>query len=134
MTISNSTFTSDIWTDVRTSLVAASITAESTVASIVASFSDTSVTRPLVVIEPVTVDEAERKFGGRGKRFANVVVECYYKNTSGLDEMFDKVVDTIENESFDDIELVATSSDYAFNLGNDQKFHMKSVTFTFDRE
>lgn len=135
MTISNSTLTSDVFTDIRTELVAASITAESTSASIYAAFNDKTPTRPQIVIQPISVQEALFRIGGtEGKKFINVIIDCYYKNTAGLDEMYDQVVETVKAASFDDIELIAISSDYAFNTSNEQKFHMKSITFTFDRE
>lgn len=135
MTISNSTLTSDVFTDVRAVLVAANITAESITATVNATYNDRQPQRPQVTIGPATVDEDSFKFGSNeGKKFINIVVGCYYSKTVGVDQMYDQVLVAVKAAEFDGIELVAHGGDYAFNTANDQKFHLKSITFTFDRE
>jgi len=135
MTISDSTLNSDVWTTIRTLLVAAAPTAEGTLASVKASYNDEDVAKPIIIVYPAETSENEYKFGSSyGKRFINVTVECYYKNTLGIDQLADTVEDTIRNATIAGMELVAVSSDYAFVNPNESKFHLKSITFTFDRE
>lgn len=141
MTISDSTLNSDIFTDVRTELVAANLAvtnetdSNTATATIGAQYKDSKTARPQVVIMPAETSESDFKFGSvYGKRFVNVTIECYYKSTLGVDQLADQVEEAIRRATFTGQELVAVSGDYAFNTVNDNKYHLKSITFTFDRE
>jgi len=139
--VSNSTLSTDIWTDVRTILVAAapyvtnSSTSATTAASIVAAYNDQDVNRPTIAINPIATNESDYKFGSNeGKKFINVTIDCYYKNTLGVDQLIDQVINALKNTDIDGCEIIATATDYAFNLAADSKYHLKSVTVTYDRE
>jgi len=141
MTINNSSISVDVWTTLRNIIVASnpvvtnSQTGNTTLASVRASYNDTEPTRPQIIIQPIGYDEAEFKFGTNvGRKFINVTVECYDKSTLGIDQLSDTVAYAIQNTTIDGIELVGLTTDYAFNSSNDQKFHLKTVTFSFDRE
>jgi hypothetical protein len=83
----------------------------------------------------MSLDESGYKFGsGQGRKFMNITVECYSENTLGIDQLSSQVRDAISTASIDGMELVAVSSDYAFTNPDVNKFHLKTITFTFDRE
>ena len=135
MTISNSTLRTDVFEAVRTTLVAAAITVNSILATVNVDWNDKKPQRPQITIEPIGTDESEFKFGSNeGKKFINVPVTCHYGTTAGMDEMADAVSVAIKGTTFDNIELIAISTDFAFNLGNGQKFDSLTTTFSFDWE
>lgn len=141
MVISDQNISTSVFDEIRTILVAAdlkvtnSTTSAETSASIVASFNDKDPSRPQVVINPIDYDKGRFKFGdNQGGKFIRVVVECYYKNTLGIDQLSDQVDYAISEATVDGMEMVGVTTDYAFNLNNDNKYHQKSVQFTFDRE
>jgi hypothetical protein len=81
------------------------------------------------------IDEDSWKFGGsQGKKMINVVIECYYSNTLGVDQLFDQVRAALDDNDIDGIDLVGISSDYGYNTSAEQKYHVKSGTFTYERE
>jgi len=141
MAISNQTLSTDVWTTTRTALVANTpyvtntATATTTAASINATFNDQGAVRPQVLIEPVDYTEDTYKFGGyEGKKFINMNIMCYAKNTRQADELKDQVVYTLKRTDFDGQEIVAITTDHAFNQSSQNKYEMTSVNFTFDRE
>ena len=135
MAISDSTLNSNVWTEVKNIIVAATPKVGTKVASVKASYNDESTSKPIIILYPAETSEDQYKFGSPyGKRFINVTVECIYKNTTGIDELADTVETAIRTATIDGMELVAVSSDYAFVNPNESKFHLKSITFTFDRE
>ena len=136
MTISNSTLYTDLWTEVRTVLVAASLTAESTAASVSASYNDKKQTTPQVIIEQIEKSEGPRyKFGSNeGKKTVNVTITAYYKNTLGVDQLKQQIEVAMKANEFDDLILIGMSVDNAFINPNEAKYHSSSLTFTYDRE
>lgn len=138
MAISDSTLTADIFDSIRTKLVAANLAITDGAvypASIGASFNDKNPSRPQIIITPVTYDEGTYKFSSKqGKKSVNVVVEVFYSNTLGIDVLSDRVVDIIKDNDIDGLNLVGVASDYAFNSPGDNKWHLKTLTFGFDRE
>jgi hypothetical protein len=81
------------------------------------------------------LDEAEWKFGGfQGKKVINVVVDCFGSSTLFVDQLWDQVRAALDDNDLSGIDLVAISTDYAFNSPGDQKYHLKSGTFTYERE
>ena len=139
--VSDSTLSTDVFTEIRNKIVAAapyvtnSTTSSTSAASILAVHNDTKTTIPQIVINPIVYDEANWKFGGtEGKKFINVIIDCYYKNTLGIDQMSDQVLTALKVNDISGIDLVGVTGDYAFNVNNEAKFHLKSTTFTYDRE
>ena len=141
MAINNSTISTDVWNTLRSVIVAANPvitnpqTSATTLASVKASYSDSQPARPQIIIQPIGYDESEYKFGAPvGRRMINVTVECYHEATYGIDQMADIVANAVQSTSINGIELVGITTDYAFNTSADQKYHLKTVTFSFDRE
>ena len=145
MAINDSTLSTDVWTTMKTVILAAapyitnSSTAATTVAGIETAYNDKAVTKPQIIINPIEKGEGEYKFGSRyGKRDINVTVDCYYKNTLGTDQLSDQVEEAkklaLEAGTILGIDLYAISTDQAFVDPNQSKFQMKSVTFSFRRE
>jgi len=141
MTISDSTLTSNVWTDIRTLIVSAnpiitnSTTGATTGVSVLAKYNDKTATRPQIVITPVTADLKNNKFGDTvSAKLITVVVDCYATNTLGADQLFDQVLYQLETNTIAGIELVGIASDYAFNMAADSKYQMKSLSLSYDRE
>jgi len=148
MTISNATLSSDVFTTVRSVLVDAAIKVSYTnkeaqtkykSATVLAQYNDKSPSVPQIIIMPAGISEDNFKFGySEGKKFININVECYYKTTKGVDELSDAVKvaikDACEDGTIVGMDLLAISEDYAFVNPNDMKFHLKTLTLTFDRE
>ncbi len=141
MTISDDTISVDVFSAVRTKIVAAapyvtnSTTAATTAAGINATFNSKTPSRPQVVINPALIDEDSWKFGSfQGKKIINVVIECYYENTLGIDQMFDQIRAALDDNDLDGMDLVSISTDYGFNSPGDQRYHVKSGTFTYERQ
>jgi len=141
MAIADSTLTVDVFGEVRTCLVAAApfitneTTSATTAASITGVYSDKASTRPLVVISSPEISEDSFKFGSTyGKRFINVLVDCYGQKARDASLLVDQVMTAVRAYAFDDIELIAVATDTAFVNQNEAKYHLKSITFTFDRE
>jgi len=141
MTVTDANLRTTVWTDIRTAIVGIapfvtnSSTSATTVASINAQYNDKYTTKPQVVIIPIESDETLNRFGGtEGKKTINVFVECYYKNSLGVDQLADQITAGVKSTDFDGIDLIGVTSDYGFNTINDSKYPVINVTFTFDRE
>lgn len=145
MSISDNTLSVDVWNTVRSVLVEASIkitnttTAGTKTASVLASYNDKKPSVPQIIIQPIDSDESEYKFGSsNGRKFINVTIECYYQNTLGVDQLSDgskaAIREACEDGTITGMDLVGVTETYAFTDPNQTKFHLKTVTFTFDRE
>ena len=140
MTVSNATISADVWTAVKAAIENASpivtlSTSATKSAAVEAVYVNKRTTTPQIVVNPIQKEESEYKFGAtRGRMFINITVDCYYKNTLGIDQLADQVEEAIANEDFGNMELVGISSDYAYTDPNEADFHLKSITFTFDKE
>ena len=140
MTISNATISSDVWYSVKTAIYNASPTVTLTgtevkQASVIPSYKSSRTTTPQIVVNPIEKSESEYKFGAnRGRMFINITVDCYYSTTLGVDQLADQVEEAVSNYDFGNMELVAMSSDYAYTDPSAQDFHLKSITFSFDKE
>jgi len=141
MAISNATISSDIWTTIKTIILAAapkvtnSTTFAEKTAGIYASYNDKNFKMPGIVIDPAEISESDYKFGTNiGKRFINVTVACYYKNTLGTDQLSDQVINTIAEADISGMELIGFDSTQAFVDPNQAKFQLKTITFSFERE
>jgi hypothetical protein len=141
MAINDQTLSTDVFTDLRNLLVAANLqtttqtTGAVTTASILAAYNDKVPAKPQVVLTPASISESDYKFGGsRGKRFINVTVDCYGDTTLACNQLQDQVVYTVSETGVAGLNLVGYTSDYAMQAYGDNKFHLKSITFNFDRE
>mgnify|MGYP007100043643 CR=1 FL=1 len=140
--VSDQTLSSDVWTSVKTLLVAANLATTSgttpTVVSspvIAATYNDKTVQRGLVVVSPASVSESEYKFGStRGHKFINMTIECYGPSTLAVDQLQDQVVHTLSENEISGLQLVGYTSDYSYGGVGDNKFHVKAITFNYDRE
>lgn len=141
MAINDSTLSVDVWNDIRAKLVATGLyvtnskTGTTTSASIRASYHDETATRPQVIINPINYDEANWYFGSKhGKKMINVFIECYYKNTLGIDQLSDQVLDAVKDNDISGVNLIGITTDYAFSDPNENKYQLKTITLTYDRE
>lgn len=141
MAINDTSISVSVWDAVKAKLVAAAptvsnlSTSATTAASIRAAYNDTEPARPQIILNPAIIDEADWKFGGtQGKKIINVLVECYADKSSYVDQLWDQVRAALVIDDIDGVDLRAIASDYAFSSPGDQKFHMKSGTFTYERE
>jgi len=141
MTITDSTIYTSTWSDIRTKLIASapyvtnSTTGATTAASILATYNDKLPNRPQIVIEPIVKNEDTFKFGGtEGKKFINVTIECYATNGLGVDQLAEQVEVTLKANDINGIDLVGNTSDNAINIDNEEKYQLKVLTFSYDRE
>jgi hypothetical protein len=141
MTISDSTANVDVWNDVKTILVAANLkvtntsTSATTAATVAATYTDRTPVRPMVVVSPVSSSEDSFKFSSNyGRRMFNITVECYAANTLGVDQLADGVEEAMRAATWDGMSIVGVTSDVAFVNPNEAKYHLKALTYTFDRE
>ena len=148
MAISDDTLSSDVFTTIRAVIVASApkITytdkasaSKTKTASVYAQYNDKTPTSPQIIIIPADVSEDSWRFGGtEGKKLINVGIECYYKTTLGIDQLADTIEAAIktavENSTITGMDLVGVSENYAFVDPSQMKFHLKTLTFTFDRE
>ena len=136
MTISNSTFYTDLYTAVRNILLVASL--ETTLGDnpeVLGSYNDKKVTRPQVIIEPAEISEARYKFGSNeGKKFVNLSISIYASKRKFVNELAQQVEVAMKGTDLDDLALVAMDIDNAFVNPNEAKYHLTTLTFTFDRE
>ena len=141
MAVSDRYITSSLWDSVRDLLVAAApyvtisaVSTDTVTATITGSYNDKTMSRPTIVINPIPMDEGEWKFGSNeGRKFLNVTIDCYDKRTSGIDELYDQVQYALKNTEISGVQLIAVSSDVGFYSVNDNKYHVKTGTFTYDR-
>ena len=141
MAIANNTLSQNVWTDVKAELVAASLettnpsTSSTTSANITGSYNDKSGAKPQVVISPILMTESDFKFGGTaGKKFINVVIDIYSNKPIYIDQLADQVKAALADNDISGIDLVNVAEDYAFSSPGEQKYHLKSLTFTYVRE
>lgn len=139
--VSDQNLSTDVWTAIRTLLVAGTIqttnttTEETTNASILATYNDKKTNSPQVIINPIETDEALNKFGGsEGKKVINVIIDCYAHNGLGADQLADDVKYILKGNEISGIELIAVTTNINFDTSNERKFHLKSLTFTYQRE
>lgn len=141
MAITDSALTSSVWEAVKDELVSLapfvtnSTTAETSAASIKAVYNDSNGSRPQIVIRPIGHQESGWKFGSyEGKKFITVDIDFYYQNTLGIEQMYDQVVAQLKTNPIDGIQLIAIASDYGFSTENSDKYHVKTLTLSYDRE
>lgn len=137
MTISDSTLATDVWDDVRSALVAASIVttvgATTTAANITNVYPDKVITKPQIVINPIQ-NSREFSFGSTyGKSVINVVIECYSDKTIAVDQLRNQVNAALLANNIAGINLIETSEDYAFNSPGENKMHLVTLVFTYER-
>lgn len=141
MAIADSTLITDVWTEIKSALVAAApyvtntTTSATTAATINAAYNDKTPSRPQIVIYGMDMSEDNWRFGGtEGKKLINVPVECYHKTSRGVDEMSNQIMVALKENSIDGIDLVGVTVDTAFDIANSNKYHLKTLMFSYDRE
>lgn len=138
--VSHSTFTSDLWTEVKDKLVAATIQTTSSsgvtnTVSVKPAYSGDEPDTPIIVVHPVVVDESGYSYGGStGQKTGNVVVDCVASNTMFLDQVGDQVSSALNANDLAGVDLVNYASDFALNAPGQQKYFLKSFTFTYQLE
>jgi hypothetical protein len=138
MTISDSTLATNVWDDIRTALVAASIVttigATTTSANITNAYPDKFVTKPTIVLNPVVTSRGGFAFGGvYGDSMINVVIELYSDKTLAIDQMTNQVNSTLLPNTITGINLIEVNEDYSFSSPEENKMHLKTMTFVYQR-
>jgi len=141
MAVTDINLSTDMYSEIRSILVSAnpivtnSSSSATTAASIYAEYNDKTMTRPQIVLHSVSPELKAWKFGDTTpSKFVTVIIDCYYTNSLGIDQLYDQVVYALENNRVDNLELVGITSDIAFNVASNNKYQMKSVILTYDRE
>lgn len=141
MVITDANITSSTWDSIRTKLVALApavinnATTTTTVASIKAVYNDEASSRPIIVINPIIMSEDSWKFqSNEGKKMLNVIIDCYYNQTYGVDQLYDTVRAGIVLDDIAGIGLVGISTDYSFDPVGAQKNFRKTLTAVYERE
>jgi hypothetical protein len=143
MSINDATISTDVFDTIRSILVSANIKIvegdKSRTPSILAQYNDQKTLVPQIVIIPAEISEDSYRFGSKyGKKFINLSIECYYQNTYGIDIMSDQIKEAVSSALVSGntvgMDLVGISENYGFVVPNDNKFHFKTITFTFIKE
>lgn len=139
MAITDSTIDTELFIAVRTILVSASLSTTSgttvTAAQIAASYNDKELSRPQVIIYPISDNEVKDKFGSNyGKRFLNIDIDCYANNTLKVDQLSQQIKSALSENVIDGVDLIGITTDYAFQQPGNNKYHLKNLTFTYQRE
>lgn len=139
--VTDTTLNTDVWTDIKNVLVAASIVATVTetsttyAANISAAFNDKRLSRPQVVVYPIRYDETKNKFSDNyGKQMVNVTVECWSDMPKLMDQVANQVSSALSATTIGDMELTGISVDTAFNSPGQNKVFLKTLTFHYLRE
>jgi hypothetical protein len=142
--VNDATLSVDIFDAIRTKLVAlapyvSNLTLTTTTAATInAVYNDKQPSRPQVTINPASYTEDNWKFGSsQGRKLINVNIDCYAENTLGVDQLFDQIAAYLKDETtgaISGLQLAAVASDYGFSSSGSNKYHVKSATFTYDRE
>ena len=130
MTINDATIAKDIFTSVRTKLVAGL-----SGISVNAVYNDKNNSKGQVVITPAFVNEELDKFGGtEGKKAITVVLTVYAEKPLTMDTTADSVRVLIKANDLVGMSLVSIDEDYAFNLSLEDKLHSKTLSCAYLRE
>ena len=140
MAITDQSIYTSTWTEIYTVLAAANLittnsaTGATTAVKIGGSFNDESI-KPQVVIHPVEKDEEAPKFGGNeGKKFINVIIDCYGTRGASVDQMNEQVEYALKYNQIIGIDMIGMISNGGFEPIAGNKYQLKSTTFTYDRE
>jgi hypothetical protein len=142
MSISDATLSSDVWTAVKTLLVSATPTVTlggtsptTYTATIAASYNDKAIATPTIVVNPIDIDEQVIKFGNtRGTQVITVTMDCYYKNTLGVDQLADQVINALATTAIEGLPLSGWTTTTAWVNPNEAKYQLKTVVAAFRRE
>ncbi len=145
MAINNNTLSVDVFNTVMTVLVANkpkvtnTTTHKTKTASIAVAYNDKKVDAPQIVLYAPQISESGYRFGeSQGKKSITVVVECYYDNALGANQLSDSVTATIkeaiDNQTITGVDLIAIEKEVAITDPSQIKFQLTSVAFIFDRE
>lgn len=142
MTISNDTLDGDVFSEIRTILVAAAPSVIDSLASptvvsaaINATFNDKQLTTPQIVINPIELDESNFKFGGvQGRKMVNAEIECYARIGDYMDQLASQVRRTMLSNTLSGMDIIGITSDRGVTEANDAQWQRKSLMFSYMRE
>tara|TARA_Y100000310_G_C20669135_1_gene809278 strand:- start:1332 stop:1742 length:411 start_codon:yes stop_codon:yes gene_type:complete len=105
----------------------------STQPTITAAYIDDTKSMPEIVVHPVDVDESDYSFGqATGSKEVRVMIEVYTTKNKDVDLLTDDV-DVLLNSSITGLNLVGRAESTAFETPNNNKLHLKTITYTFMR-
>jgi hypothetical protein len=137
--VEDKTLKVDIWNAIRSALVGKvyitnTATTTTTVASIVATFNDEYPSKPIVEVMPLRVEETLDEFSNiQGNKDILVTINCYYKNSLGVDQMDDQITDILKTTKINGISLRSIYSGIPL-IPNDNKYHIKSLSISYNRK
>jgi hypothetical protein len=99
-----------------------------------ASYTSDSKNLPEIVLYPVDVDSLDFNFGQSSpSREVRVMIDVYSKKMKDLDILADNI-DNLLYTKISGLQLIGKSESTAFETPNNNKLHLKTLTFTFLRK
>ena len=99
-----------------------------------ASYTDDAKNLPEIVVYPIDVDEGDYAFGQTfGSKEVRSLIEVYTKKKKDLDILADEINVLIDTK-ITGLQLIGKSESTAFETPNNNKVHLKILTYTFMRK
>lgn len=119
---------SSLWTGVRTVIVN-SLAADSIDAGVEATYNSKGIgKKPLVVIQPLVVDESTFRFGGvHGRRGVTVIVDIYARSGLTVDTIGDSLLYGLKSTAINDLLPITILDDYSYLSEEGNNLHLLSL-------
>ena len=102
--------------------------------SVKAGFTGDSKNLPEIVLYPIDVDKTDYNFGqANPNREVRVMIEIYSKKMKDLDILADDI-DVLLDSEISGLQLLGKGESTAFETTNQNKLHLKTLTFTYLRK
>ena len=133
MTINNDTLSSDVWTAIKNRVVSA-LSTESITASVESSYNDKKLTKPLVVIDPVNINENSYYLNdNEGDKKIPVVVTVYSKTGLTMDTVADALIKHFKMDDVVGLAFTGYDTDNDFNYDYKNPQWAKTITLNYYR-
>jgi hypothetical protein len=138
MAITDNRVATTVWTDVKSVLTSANLIAStgSSTSSpdILGAYNDKHTNHAQVIINPISLSEAEYKFGGLyGNRSINVIIEVYHGDAKCVDDLCDQIRVAMASP-IAGMDLRSVNEDPDFFSPGDNKIKSKVIVFNYNRE
>lgn len=135
VTITDSTLRANVYETIYDLVngISFSLSSSNTV-TVTAAFIDEDRAFPQVVIHPIDIESEKSNFDSTLRdRMIKVLIEVYTKKAKDLDQISDKVIDTLETGSTPGMMLVNIGENSAMNSPGQLKVHSKALSLTYVR-
>ena len=134
MVITDITLNNSIWSAVKNRIVAG-LTSDSITASVVPTYNDQTLSKPLVVVQPISKNKNTLKFGSTAGRY-DVTVDMLImsNNTLDVDTLSQAIENYLEADDIDGLSYLNHITSYSFSQVNDAPYHIKSISVSYVRE